>query len=122
MLTRAWSPQVAEWLPSLAIGPAMAVVFSIPLLLPLASVQGLQLTTADMLFLWEGGPRLGTRPVQSEIVMVRDDEKTYRELSAQPLWGFRFPRYEVLAGQDGDLWGWEPTGAGYQGRGRFLVH
>ncbi len=75
-----WAGRARAGLPSLAV----VLVFSVVAAVPVAPVQALQLTTADMLFLWQGGPALGWQPAPTNVVLVYQDQKTYQELGILP--------------------------------------
>ena len=49
----------------------IGVILSLPLLVPVDQVSGLQLTAADALFVRESGPHLGYRSHRNDIVLVR---------------------------------------------------
>src|SRR5689334_22743139 len=75
-LRRAWQ----RWLPGALIGLAVAVVASAALLFAPGSLEPLQLTAADALFIRDGGPQLGARPADPSVVLVLWDDASRREL------------------------------------------
>jgi class 3 adenylate cyclase len=78
------SPLLRGTRPSGVILATLAFLFGLTalVLFPLAPVQVLQLSAADMLFLWDGGPGLARRPAPPDILIVFTDEKTHSEIGA----------------------------------------
>jgi class 3 adenylate cyclase/CHASE2 domain-containing sensor protein len=69
-------PQLVAALLGLVIGAALAI----PLLVPIDSVNGLQLSAADAVFASERGPQLGFFPHRQDVVIVTVDIPTVREM------------------------------------------
>src|SRR5437868_1730563 len=75
-IRRAWR----RWLPGAIIGLAVAVAASATLLFASASLEPLQLTAADTVFIRDGGPLLGARSADPGIVLVLWDDASRQEL------------------------------------------
>ncbi|MBM2811091.1 MAG: cyaA [Chloroflexi bacterium] len=70
-----------RWMPGPAIGLAVAIGLSVVVLYAPASLEPLELTAGDALFIREGGPLLGARSVEPSIVLVLWDNASRQQLS-----------------------------------------
>src|SRR5258708_26454905 len=62
---------LARLLTAFLWGVLIAIVLSLPLILPVDFVTGMELATGDALFIRENGPHFGYRAHRSDVVLVR---------------------------------------------------